>query len=88
MSSPKCGTCHKHYWRFRGDFPPAGYCSVKCHDDRRKRKIKKAYEKASEVLDAYRDHRIQAHQTRDIVTWFDCDVCERFEERYAVSMYL
>jgi len=90
VSVARCSNseCKRYYWRYRGDAPPRGYCSVKCFETRRKRRQKLRYETSAQVLEAFRDHRIQAHGTRDIVQWFDCDLCERFEERYAASMYL
>lgn len=88
MSTPRCPVCKKAYWRYRADFPPQGYCSVKCFEERAKRKPKQKPESVSTVLDSFREHRITVHATQDLVQWFDCEVCERYEERYAVSMYL
>ena len=91
MSTPKCQNpdCKRNYWRYRSDFTfPRGYCSRSCFEKRRRRKTKLIPETAAAVLDAFREHRMTAHLTRDLNTWFDCEVCERFEERYAVSMYL
>ena len=88
MSTPRCPTCHRAYWRFRGDWPPRGYCSQACWQGRNKRKVKSPPESPAVVLEDYKQHRLTVHATHDIVTWIDCEVCERFEERYAVSMYL
>ena len=88
MSTPHCPTCHRAYWRFRGDWPPRGYCSQDCYLNRRRKKVRTIPETAAAVLDAFKEHRVLAHATRDLHQWFDCEVCDRFEERYAVSMYL
>lgn len=89
MSTPRCPTCKQSYWRYRGDWPPRGYCSEACYEGRTKRKAKPTPpETSASVLESFREHRISAHQCVDVITWFDCEVCDRFEERYAVSMYL
>lgn len=89
MSTPRCPACGTRYWRYRGDYPPRGYCSVKCWWERRRKQTKPpAPEKPEAVIESFREHRIEVHQTRDLTAWFDCETCERFEERYAVSMYL
>lgn len=88
VSTPHCPTCNRNFWHYRGDFPPRPYCSWACYDARRRKVPKPQYEKAADVLEAFRDHRVSAHQCADVTTWFDCEVCDRFEERYAVSMYL
>lgn len=85
MSTPNCRTCHLPYWRYRGDFPPRGFCSVGCFQTRKRKEVKASPEKPAEVMEAFRDHRLLAHETKDLTTWFDCEVCERFEERYSVS---
>lgn len=88
MSTPRCPVCKRPYWRFRSDWPPRGYCSFKCWNERSRRRTKPKIESATQVLDAFREHRLTVHATRDLSAWFDCETCERFEERYAVSMYL
>lgn len=88
MSVTRCHTCKLPFWRYRGVFPPGAYCSWACWRDRTRRKPKIKPETAAAVLEAFREHRLTIHDTRDLSQWFDCDVCERFEERYAVSMYL
>jgi len=89
MSTPRCPACKRNYWRYRSDWPPRPYCSESCWESRIKRKAKRAApETAAAVLDAFKEHRLTAHASRDLHAWFDCEVCERFEERYAVSMYL
>ena len=88
VSTPRCPTCHSAYWRYRADFPPRGYCSVKCWMNRGRRQKKVKLESPVAVLDAYREHRFEVHATQNLTDWIDCEVCERYEERYAVSMYL
>lgn len=89
MSTPRCPTCGKNWWKYRTQGVVRGrYCSELCYKNRRRRVVKVPPETVAQVLEAFRDHRLASHQTRDLVTWFDCEVCERFEERYAVSMFL
>ena len=86
MSTPRCPTCKRNFWKYRPD--QGRYCSVECRTNRTKRKLKVIPETAASVLDAFKEHRLTAHATKDLNAWFDCDVCDRYEERYAVSMYL
>ena len=74
--------CHRVYWRYRGDFPPRGYCSTLCHDTRRRR-ADHSGESLPCVIAAIQRHRWEAHATRDPDAWFDCGECARLEERQA-----
>lgn len=89
MSTPRCPVCHNAYWRYRADFPPRGYCSIACWQQRHRKLAKPAPpENPEAVIQEFREHWLEQHQTKDLTAWFDCDTCERYEERYAVSMYL
>lgn len=79
-----CSHCRVPYWRYRGDFPPKGYCSLVCHDARgRREKPVERPETVAAVLDEVRRHRLEVHGTHDALTWFDCPMCELLEARYA-----
>lgn len=87
MSTPRCPTCKRNFWKYRSD--QDRYCSITCRENRNKRKPKRQPpETSAAVIDAFKEHRLTVHATRDLTSWFDCEVCERFEERYAVSMCL
>lgn len=89
MSTPRCPTCGKNWWKYRTNGIVRGrYCSLVCFQNRRKRVVHVPPETVAAVLEQFREHRLLKHATRDLIAWIDCDVCERFEERYAVSMYL
>jgi hypothetical protein len=89
MSTPRCPVCGKNWWKYRHSGVTRGrYCSETCYSNRRRLVRKVPPETVAMVIEQFREHRLLTHQTRNLTEWFDCEVCERFEERYAVSMFL
>lgn len=83
MSTPRCRTCTRNYWRFSKGHPPAGYCSLLCYDTRKKKRPKTIQEAPTDIVEAMRWHFQNTHNSTDLTEWFECEVCERFEERMA-----
>jgi hypothetical protein len=81
----RCGHCRAYYVRYRRAHPPAGYCSVGCFENRRRKKIKPP--PAGFLLSLMRQHRKDAHGTNDLTQWFNCPECERIEARYAAALH-
>lgn len=87
----KCSGCKRQYWSYRPNFPmpPAGYCSLKCYEER-DRKTHTARELDPEapasVLEDLRGHLLDEHGTTDITAWFECAECERLNARYAAAL--
>lgn len=86
---PACRHCCQHYWRYRRDFPPSGFCSLLCAEAfRTKRYIGEESDPGipAAILELIYSHRRVIHQTDSVLTWFDCDHCERLEEQYGRSL--
>ncbi len=70
-------------------FPPAGYCSWPCWQDR-ERRVKHSKpldpEDPAAVLADMREHLHEVHQSTDITAWFQCAECERLSGRYAAAL--
>ena len=87
MSISDCRHCKRPYWRYRRDFPPAGYCSLP-HSELgpAKKKHELPPRKPDAVLFEYRAHRISEHRDRHFLQDYECDECERMQGEYAESM--
>lgn len=89
MSIPTCRHCKRTYWRYRSDFPPAGYCSLphaELGPAKRERGAPKPL-KPNIVLDRFRFHRIAAHGDRFFLQDYDdCADCDSFRALYVESM--
>ena len=80
-------SCKRPFWRYRKDFPPPGYCSVTCHENRRKKRGENAnVRRPAQILQDMRDHRRLLHDSTSILQWFDCCRCEELEREYADSL--
>ena len=86
MSIQLCSHCKLPYWRFRGDHPPRGVCSVLCNDARKAGEATPTPRLPSEILWEIREHRRDIHQCTDILVWFECETCEELEARYGDSL--
>ena len=86
MSVNTCRLCKRPYWRYTGNFWPAGYCSVPCWESRAKRLKLDAGPTASMALSEIRKHRRLEHGTVDLTEWYDCEMCEHLERRYAEAL--
>jgi hypothetical protein len=85
-----CRSCHHAFWRYRRDWPPAGFCCLPCFETGPK--PKEAPQDAppafpAAVLLEMRAHRVYAHNTTSILGWFEgCSRCEELETDYAASL--
>ena len=80
-----CRHCKKAYWRYRGDVPPSGYCSVECHAAKgTKRKV--YHTRPQAILGELRQHLRDFHPGADILDWIDCELCEGLQARYAEAL--
>src|SRR5271165_4975648 len=77
--------CKRPYWRYRKDFPPAGYCSVFCFENRKKKRREPPPE-PQKVLSLMYEHRRDAHHSFSILEWFNCERCDELEQQYAESL--
>lgn len=84
----RCRHCDVHFWRYRRDHPPRSFCSVACHDAHAEGKPAHAPDLPQDILAEMYRHRQFTHgmDRRSILTWFDCETCERLEERYNLSL--
>jgi hypothetical protein len=83
----QCTHCPRYYWSFRSDFPPKGYCSQKCYDERRRAGAKLPPPEAPQnILMAMYRHRLDTHESTSILADFECEECERLEGSYAESL--
>jgi hypothetical protein len=81
-----CRHCDVYYWRYRRDHPPRSFCSVACHDAHAEGKPAHVPEPPQDILAEMVRHRGFTHGTDSILKWFDCEACERLEERYNLSL--
>lgn len=83
-----CKHCEKTYWRFRGDHPPSGYCSIPHFEagPAKKQKAEPPPAKPDAVLFQYRAHRISVHRDRSFLQDYECEECEKLQAIYADSM--
>ncbi len=86
MSVQNCAHCKSPYWRFRGDHPPKGVCSIPCYDARKAGKQSQAPPLPENVLRAMMAHRSAVHQTTSVLDWFECETCEKLEADYAEAI--
>jgi len=87
MSVVLCRCCKNHYWRYRRDHPPAGYCSVPHAELGMKRKPGIAPRTPESIMREMRRHRIEIHGDPDPLEWWeDCAICDELEGAYAESL--
>lgn len=85
MAVVACGHCRMWYWRYNGQHPPSGYCSLLCYESR-KRKASTPLFSAPYYRAKIQEHRREFHGTDDVLAWFDCPGCERIEAEYQRSL--
>lgn len=87
MSIADCRHCKRSYWRFRKEFPPAGYC-CDLHAELGPAKKPPAPKppKPDAALFDLRAHRITIHRDRFFLQWYKCDECDRLEAVYSEAM--
>lgn len=85
MSVQRCSSCDTPYWRYRGDFPPKGYCSGTCYEARKSRKTS-APEPPEAALKMLMAHLLTVHGCTSVLQWFDCPECDRLEAMYANAL--
>ena len=87
MSVQNCAHCKSPYWRFRGDHPPKGVCSIPCYDARKAgRKADNVPPLPENALRAIVEHRSVMHGSPDILAWYECEMCDKLEVQYAESI--
>lgn len=87
MSVQVCAQCKTPYWRFRGDHPPKGVCSLPCHEDRKAgRKAGNTPPLPENALRKIVEHRTLMHGSPDILAWYGCERCEELEASYSESI--
>lgn len=87
MSVQLCSQCKSPYWRFRGDHPPKGVCSVPCNDARKAGKRSDVPDLPSNILSMMYEHRRDVHKSTSILDFFDgCSRCEELEEAYSDAL--
>ncbi len=84
MSIALCSNCKVTYWRFRGDHPPSGFCSVLCHAIKKKKS--QAPPSPQAVLNVMMRHRLTEHHSTSVLEWFDCTECDQLEKSYSESL--
>jgi hypothetical protein len=87
VSVQLCSQCKSPYWRFRGDHPPKGVCSIPCHEERKAgRKPGNAPPLPENALRAMVEHRSIMHGSPDVLPWYECERCDELEAAYSEAI--
>lgn len=86
MPISQCRHCDKAYWRWRKDHPPRGFCSTLCRDQQATGTPPDREDTPETCIWRIRQHLHAYHDDTGMITWYDCDVCEELEEKYAASL--
>ncbi len=79
-----CQNCGNHFWRYRRDHPPKGFCSLPCADGLKPAGEISIWPRAA--LQQMHRHLLAVHGTNSVLQWFDCDECDRLQAQYAASL--
>jgi hypothetical protein len=82
----QCKYCRAPFWRYRRDHPPAGFCSLPCHDERRKPKLEPPPPEPHVVIRRMREHNRLIHNVDSPLLEWDCASCRKLEAEYAASI--
>jgi hypothetical protein len=91
MSVRTCTHYRTAFWAYPKSDLPAGYCSWKCFDGRRKTVYLGSQADLppappTEITAVLKLHLEKAHGTSDLTKWFEtCQICERLNEALMIS---
>jgi hypothetical protein len=81
-----CRHCHRAYWRYRRDHPPAGFCSTPHAELGGKGTPRGVPQLPQEIRLQMQVHRREEHFGCTPLEWHDCARCEELEAAYADSI--
>lgn len=84
-----CVQCGSPFWRYNRAHPPAGVCSLPCHDSclaGEKPASPPPATPATALLHIYAHRRAEHGGAPILVEFEDCEECERLEASYADSL--